>query len=90
VAMLYQPQEGGPFLRVEELATVAGPGLRVLLSETRRPADFAELGRTVDLGPLKAARGNHNYHFEGPWRQFRSAVIVSEPLRVLYAVAQLQ
>lgn len=90
VALMFQREEGGPFLRVEDLATVAGPGLRVLLSETRRPADFSQLGDTVDLGPLKAARGNHNYHFEGPWRQFRSAVIVSGPLRVLYAVAQLQ
>jgi len=88
--LVYQRERNAGFVRLEDLETVHGPGLRVLLIETRYPVAFSAIGKTLDLGKLKSTRGNHNYHYAGTARGYRAAAVVSMTLQVIYAVASLQ
>ena len=77
-------------MRLEDFEIVRAPGLHVFLSRSRNPL-AAGLGVDfLDLGPLKAERGNHNYQFIGAWRDYLSVVIASQPFGVIVAVARLQ
>ena len=91
VALMFQVEAGAGLLRLEDFATVRGPGLRVYLARAHTPATPDELGADfLDLGPLKAETGDHNYLFEGRAADYRSVVIYSQPFDVIFAVAPLQ
>jgi hypothetical protein len=62
--------DGRRILRIENLHTTQGPQLRVWLSDARVVNDgnrFRRFGRSphIDLGPLRANRGNTNYAVPG-------------------------
>ncbi len=90
-ALLFDLDDGKGLTRLKGFETVRGPGLHVYLVRQRLPTTPEELGEDfLDLGPLKADTGDHNYPFVGAWRDYRSVVIFSQPFGVIFAVARLQ
>lgn len=90
-ALIFDLEDERGLVRLEDFATVRGPGLHVYLTRTRDPGAVDDLGGDfLDLGPLKADTGNHNYPFAGAWREYRSVVIFSQPFGVIFALASLQ
>ena len=90
IALIFDLDNGRGLVRFEDFEIVRAPGLHVFLSRSRNPL-AAGLGVDfLDLGPLKAERGNHNYQFIGAWRDYLSVVIASQPFGVIVAVARLQ
>jgi hypothetical protein len=69
-ATLYQLSDGKTIVRLQNLDAIDGPDLHVLLSAYPRPTTREELDQVVqfelDLGALKGALGNQNYHIEDP------------------------
>ena len=89
-ALIFDLDNGRGLVRLEDFQIVRAPGLHVVLSRSRNPL-AAGLGIDfLDLGPLKAEKGNHNYRFTGAWRDYLSIVISSQPFGVIVAVARLQ
>ena len=90
-ALIFDLEDERGIARLENFEAVRGPGLHVYLARHRAPQTQEDLGADfLDLGPLKANRGNHNYRFTGTWRDYRSLVIYSQPFGVIFAVARLQ
>ena len=79
-ALIFDLEDERGIARLENFEAVRGPGLHVYLARHRAPQTQEDLGADfLDLGPLKANRGNHNYRFTGAWRDYRSLVIYSQP-----------
>ncbi len=76
---------GGEILRLEDFFSTNGPGLRVYLSVDTEASDY------VDLGDLKANRGNQNYEIpEGTDISMYGTVLIwCEPFSVLFGSAEL-
>ena len=79
-------------LRIADGDIAVGPGLHVYLVKTRSPqsAEQIQTAGFLDLGPLKAHLGNHNYPVPGGIGAYRSVVIYSQPFGVIFAVASIQ
>ncbi|MFK0005831.1 DM13 domain-containing protein [Paenarthrobacter sp. NPDC090520] len=62
-ARLLKLPDGSHVLRLENLASSDGPDVKVWLSSLEAGGDWFKYrsGRYVDLGPVKATHGNHNY-----------------------------
>jgi hypothetical protein len=62
-AALLQLPDGTRLLRLENLASSDGPDVKIWLSDLQASGDRFKYrsGRYVDLGPIKATHGNHNY-----------------------------
>jgi hypothetical protein len=62
-ATIIELADGSRTLRLEKFSTSNGPDLHVWLSEREAGGNWFTYGggRTVQLGELKANRGNHNY-----------------------------
>ena len=62
-ARLVKLPDGSHLLRLEDLASSDGPDVKVWLSSLEAGGDWFKYrsGRYVDLGPIKATHGNHNY-----------------------------
>lgn len=85
--------DGRRFLRFEGLETSNGPDLRVYLSEVPASDDSYAYGdRYLDLGALKANRGDQNYEIPADvvLAKYRSAVIWCRRFSVGFGVAPLQ
>ena len=91
-ARIVEIADGRRFLRFEGLSTSNGPDLRVYLSEIPASDDWNAYGeRFIDLGELKANRGDQNYEIpEGTdLSRFESAVIWCRRFTVGFGVAGL-
>jgi hypothetical protein len=79
-------------LRIADGDIAVGPGLHVYLVKTRSPqsAEQIQTAGFLDLGPLKAHLGNHNYPVPGSIGTYRSVVIYSQPFGVIFAVASIR
>ncbi len=91
-ASLVRLADGAHVLRLEDLDTSNGPDLRVYLSAAPAQARAPEFDNDfVDLGPLKANQGNHNYRVPAAadLSRYRSAVIWCRRFSVGFAVAPL-
>ena len=55
--------DGTLLVRLENLASSDGPDIKIWLSELEAGGDWFKYraGRYLDLGPIKATHGNHNY-----------------------------
>ena len=78
-------EDGSTILRLENFVATNGPGLHVYLATDKRATDY------IDLGELKANRGNQNYGIpEGADLETYSNVLIwCEPFRVLFGSAEL-
>lgn len=77
--------EGQYFLRFENLETINGPDLRIYLSSDLSADDI------VDLGPIRATRGNVNYVIPAgtDLSIYKNAMIWCRAFGVLFSYAQL-
>jgi hypothetical protein len=92
-ALLLQLPDGSFVVRLEDLDTLNGPDLRVYLSEVPAADDPHAYGdRFVDLGELKANKGNQNYAVPPgvDASRFKSVVIWCRRFTVGFGVAPLQ
>ncbi|MFN2555675.1 MAG: DM13 domain-containing protein [Nitriliruptorales bacterium] len=91
-ASLVRLADGSHVVRFENLDTSNGPDLRVYLSAAPAHARASELNDDfVDLGPLKANQGNHNYPVPPgvDLTRYRSVTIWCRRFSVGFAVAPL-
>lgn len=91
-ASLVRLADGGYLVRLENLDTSNGPDLRVYLSVASAQARASQLNDDfVDLGPLKANQGNHNYPVAAgiDLARYRSVTIWCRRFSVGFAVAPL-
>jgi hypothetical protein len=79
-------------LRIVDGDIAVGPGLHVYLVNTRTPESPEHIRAVgfLDLGPLRAHLGSHNYPLPGGPGAYRSVVIYSQPFDVIFAVASIQ
>ena len=79
-------------LRIADGDIAVGPGLHVYLVNTRTPESPEQIRAAgfLDLGPLRAHLGRHNYPLPGGPGAYRSVVIYSQPFDVIFAVASIQ
>lgn len=77
---------GQKFLRFENLETINGPDLRIYLSTD------LNVDNAIDLGPIKATRGNVNYLLpaDADIGKYRNALIWCRAFRVLFSYGALQ
>ena len=78
-------EDGSTILRLENFAATNGPDLHIYLATDKRATDY------IDLGELKANRGNQNYGIpEGTdLETYNNVLIWCEPFRVLFGSAEL-
>lgn len=91
-ARIIELEDGSLFLRFEDLETSNGPDLRVYLSEIPASDDWHAYGEGfIDLGGLKANRGNQNYEIPSgtDLSKYKSAVIWCRRFTVGFGVAGL-
>lgn len=91
-ALLVRLGDGTHVVRFEDLDTSNGPDLRVYLSTASAHGRASELNDDfVDLGPLKANQGNHNYTVPAgtDLSRYRSVTIWCRRFSVGFAVAAL-
>ena len=76
---------GQRILRFENFETVNGPNLHIYLASTLGSEDF------VDLGPIKATKGNINYELssEVDLTKYNKVLVWCVPFRVLFSYAEL-
>jgi hypothetical protein len=91
-ATLYNLQDGGRILRLEEFSVTNGPDLRVLLVKNGDPTkrDDVQDGY-IELGKLKGNMGNQNYEIpdDVDVSEYESVVIYCKPFHVIFSVASL-
>lgn len=81
-------------MRFEGFSMVNGPNLRVILSATEAPGESADLTANgidpIDAGALLATNGGQNYTLPSlDLTEYRSVVIMSETLDLIYTYAPL-
>ena len=78
--------EGKKIVRFEDFDTINGPALYIYLSSDLGDGDF------VDLGPIKATKGNINYEIpEGvDTEKYNKVLIWCRPFSVLFSYAELK
>lgn len=87
--LLVRAPDGAAVLRFEDYAVRNGPDLRIYLTPDPDGDVFAD--GAVDLGPIKATRGNVNYDVPPgvDLASFRTAVVYCFGFRVTFATAAL-
>src|SRR3989338_2269054 len=77
---------GKKILRFENLDTINGPGLHIYQAADLSDNDY------VDLGPIRATRGNVNYDVPAgtDTNKYRYALIWCQPFKVLFSYAELK
>lgn len=76
--------DGSQILRLEEFTSTNGPDLYVYLSTDKKASDF------VNLGELKANRGNQNYHVSDvDLERYNQVLIWCKAFGVLFGNAEL-
>lgn len=89
---LFRLGTGEYLLRVEQFSVVKGPGLHVYLTGTAAPQDpNSVLNDFIDLGSIKAQRGNQNYLIPADidLSGYFGVVVFSPFFREIYATAKL-
>lgn len=73
-------------LRFENFETVNGPNLHIYLASDKSAEDF------VDLGPIKATRGNVNYEIpeDVDLEKYNTVLVYCVPFKVVFSFAELQ
>lgn len=73
-------------LRFENFETVNGPNLHIYLASDQSAKDF------VDLGPIKATRGNVNYEIpeDVDLEKYNTVLVYCVPFKVVFSFAELQ
>lgn len=86
---VYEREESGSQLRLEDFSITNGPALEIFLSSN---ADGSLGDGQFKVGLLKGNEGNQNYFLppEVEISQYKSVAIYSKPLSLLYAYAPLQ
>ena len=87
--LLVRAPDGSGMLRFEDYEVRNGPDLHVFL--TLDPAGDVHAAGAVDLGAVRATRGNVNYELPAGIEldSLRVAVIYCVPFRVVFATAEL-
>lgn len=82
-ALLIQEGEN-KIIRFEEFQTINGPNLHIYLASDLSSQDF------IDLGPIKATKGNVNYNLpEGvDTEKYNKVLVWCVPFRVLFSYAE--
>lgn len=88
-ATIYSVLDGTYLLRLENLNTSSGPALHIVFSPNANPTDKESLGDYLDFGRLESNVGTQNYRLPATFDPtlYKSAVIYSEPLEMIFAVA---
>ena len=93
-AVLVELPDGTRFLRLEDLETVNGPDLRVIITDQPLSEDWGvwDDGAFVDLGGLKGNLGSSNYEIPADvdLGDFETAVIWCRRFSVGFGVAPLE
>jgi len=93
-AVLVELQDGTRFLRLEDLETLNGPDLRVIITDQPLSEDWGvwDDGAFVDLGGLKGNLGSSNYEIPAAvdLGDFETAVIWCRRFSVGFGVAPLE
>jgi len=93
-ASIYQIGESRRVLRLDPFSVTTGPDLRVLLSRSEAPRTSAEalLPNYLDLGALQSTSGAQNYEIpaDDNFDRYKSVVIYSMSLNIIYSTATLQ
>jgi len=93
---LYRSADGSLLLRLDDFSVTNGPDLAVYLSSAVAPKTRDELSSggmpEFRVGPLKGNQGNQQYNIPKELKvvNYRSVVIFSDALRVIYLSASLQ
>jgi len=72
-------------LRFEDFETVNGPNLHIYLASDQSAEDF------VDLGPIKATKGNVNYEIpeDVDLEKYNTVLVYCVPFKVVFSLAEL-
>lgn len=72
-------------LRFEDFETVNGPNLHIYLASDQSAVDF------VDLGPIKATKGNVNYEIpeDVDLEKYNTVVVYCVPFKAVFSFAEL-
>ncbi len=78
-------QSGERTLRFENFETVNGPNLHIYLAADENAQDF------VNLGPIKATKGNVNYNLPSgvDLRKYNQVIVFCVPFKVVFSIADL-
>lgn len=78
--------DGQKTLRFEDFETINGPRLKIYLATDLSASDY------VDLGDIKATKGNVNYTVDASvdTDKYKHVLVWCEPFRVLFSYAELQ
>ncbi len=93
---LYRSADGSLLLRFDDFSVTNAPGLSVYLVAMPNPQITDDLDSPnaphFDVGALKGTLGNQQYNIpkQLPIQNYKSVVIYSEGLQLIYASAQLQ
>jgi hypothetical protein len=84
-ALLIQTEDS-KVLRFEDFETVNGPDLHIWLASSLSDEDY------VDLGPIKATKGNVNYEVPADIdiKKYNKVLIWCVPFRILFSYAELE
>lgn len=90
-ATVYELEDGGRVLRLEDFEVTNGPDLHVLLVRDSDPTGRDDVIGYLDLGSLKGNIGDQNYEIPADvdLAEYGSVVIYCKPFHVVFAVASL-
>jgi hypothetical protein len=91
-ATLGHTADGKLVLRLADLNSTPGPNLWVYLSRADSPSTDAQVKDGLELGQLRATRGDLNYDVDPSVdpTQFQSAVVYCKTFRVVFGFANLK
>ncbi len=91
-ATLGRAPDGKLVLRLSDLNSAAGPDLYVYLSRVESPSSDAQVKNGIEVGKLKATRGDINYELDGGLdpTQFHSVVVYCRSFSVVFGFANLR
>jgi hypothetical protein len=90
-ATIYELEDGGQVLRLENFEVTNGPDLHVLLVPGDNPSGRDDITGYIDLGSLKGNIGDQNYEIPDgiDVGSYGSVVIYCLPFHVVFSVATL-
>jgi hypothetical protein len=91
-ATLGHTSDGKVVLRLTDLNSTPGPDLYIYLSRVDSPSTDAQVKNGLEVGRLRATRGDLNYELDGAVdpTQFRSVVVYCKSFSVVFGFANLK
>lgn len=91
-ATLGRTQDGHVVLSLTNLNATPGPDLYVFLTTVESPGADAQVKAGIELGKLKATRGDQNYELDptADYTRYRSAVVYCKSFSVVFGFANLK